>query len=36
MEAASSAEGVIDAHRHVRNLSVRDQNRITGRQLAPV
>ncbi len=30
------AEGVIDAHHHVWDLSVRDQGRITGPELAPL
>ena len=30
----STAEGVIDAHHHVWDLSVRDQDWITGQELA--
>ncbi|WP_327699983.1 amidohydrolase family protein [Streptomyces sp. NBC_00459] len=33
---ANTAEGVIDAHHHVWDLSVRDQGWITGRELAPL
>lgn len=33
---ANTAEGVIDAHHHVWDLSVRDQDWITGRELAPL
>ncbi|MEU1321181.1 amidohydrolase family protein [Streptomyces tibetensis] len=33
---ANTTEGVIDAHHHVWDLSVRDQNWITGRELAPL
>jgi L-fuconolactonase len=33
---ANNAEGVIDAHHHVWDLSVRDQDWITGRKLAPL
>ncbi|MBK3563867.1 amidohydrolase [Streptomyces sp. MBT62] len=33
---ANTAEGVIDAHHHVWDLSVRDQDWITGPELAPL
>ncbi|MGW7168593.1 amidohydrolase family protein [Streptomyces sp. NPDC054884] len=33
---ANTAEGVIDAHHHVWDLSLRDQDWITGRELAPL
>ncbi|WP_327748181.1 amidohydrolase family protein [Streptomyces europaeiscabiei] len=33
---ANNAEGVIDAHHHVWDLSLRDQDWITGRELAPL
>ncbi|GGW85665.1 hypothetical protein GCM10010320_79350 [Streptomyces caelestis] len=32
----NTAEGVIDAHHHVWDLSVRDQDWITGPELAPL
>ncbi|MEU0218186.1 amidohydrolase family protein [Streptomyces sp. NPDC006265] len=34
--AGNTAEGVIDAHHHVWDLSHRDQDWITGRELAPL
>lgn len=33
---ANNAEGVIDAHHHVWDLSLRDQDWITGQELAPL
>ncbi|MDQ0753200.1 hypothetical protein QF034_007431 [Streptomyces africanus] len=33
---ANNAEGVIDTHHHVWDPSVRDQDWITGRELAPL
>jgi L-fuconolactonase len=33
---ANMGEGVIGAHHHVWDLSVRDQDWITGRELAPL
>jgi hypothetical protein len=34
--AANTGEGLIDAHHHVWDLSLRDQEWINGRELAPL